>query len=242
MKNKILKNITKAVLSKKISYIIILLLAPIIVVIGTIPKNVDLFNALFNSLDWYWFYILYTLANFFIYFVTFNVFLNKNISLRYKNKKEIYIDAVKHSIFYSIIYSVILFILITIMSLLITKNVIIEGYNNYTISNVAYYLFYIIKIGLIANLISLMGILLRYSYNKNISIIYISAITISCFIYPVQESTVLNILNMNFHPFKYFQISNYGTFIFEVLILMLYVSILNIITSILYRKYGEIEE
>lgn len=242
MKNKTFKNITKAALSKKIPYIIILLLAPIIVIIGTIPKNIDLFNALFNSLDWYWFYILYTLANFYMYFVTFDIFSNKNISIRYKNKIEVYLKTVKYSITFSIIYSIILFALITIMSLLITKNVIIESYNNYTILNIVYYLFYIIKIGLITNLISLIGILLRYSYNKNISIIYISAITISCFIYPVQESTILNILNMNFHPFKYFQISNYGTFIFEVLIFMLYISILNIIVSFLYKNCEEIEE
>ena len=47
---------------------------------------------------------------------------------------------------------------------------------------------------------------------------------------------------MTFHPFKYYQISNYSSFIFEVLILLLYLSILNIIVSIMLKKGLEINE
>ena len=64
----------------------------------------------------------------------------------------------------------------------------------------------------------------------------------SSFIYPIEPTNVKSILDMNFHPFKYFQISNYSSFIFEVLILLLYLSILNIIVSIMLKKGLEINE
>lgn len=233
MKNNI---IIKSILRKKTPYVILMILSPLIVVLGTITKKTDLFNEIFNSLDWYWFYIIYMLSIFSIYMVSFNTLTNDNIKQRFQNIKELYIQITKYSFILSIIYTIILFILITLLSTIIIKNVELINYNNYQVKNIIYYIFYIIKILLISNFVSLIGVLLQYLYNKNISILFVVTINMSSFIYPIEPTNVKSILDMNFHPFKYFQISNYSSFIFEVLILLLYLSILNIIVSIMLKK------
>jgi len=106
----------------------------------------------------------------------------------------------------------------------------------YDISYGTYYVFYIIKIFILIQLLSVISVLLSQIFNKNIIIILYFLVSLSYFTGEYKEVGIISSFsNFRFLFFDYFNMYQYASFFHEILYTSIYIMCLLIVTNILYE-------
>lgn len=157
--------------------------------------------------------------------------------IRYKNKEEY----IKQLLLVVVIVNtaILLFIFSSLLLISIFKNLL--SVNNskffyYNISYGTYYVFYIIKIFVLIQLLAIIFALISQIFNKNIAIFCYFLISLSYFIGEYKEVGIISSFSdFRLLFFDYFNIYQYASFFHEILYTSIYIMCLLVIANILYE-------
>ena len=161
---------------------------------------------------------------------------NYSFLIRIKNYKE-FISKIIKFIFISnlIIYLIVLFLLLIISVLRTGMNLQIDSYGIYNINNLVYLIFHIIRSYFILNMLVVILVSLYKLVKEEIVVILsgilpISIVALTPFI---SEKKITSVFKLPLYYGEYFIKNNYETFIFEICMSLLFISVLALISKIL---------
>lgn len=161
---------------------------------------------------------------------------NYSFLIRIKNYKE-FISKIIKFIFISnlIIYLIVLFLLLIISVLRTGMNLQIDSYGIYNIDNLVYLIFHIIRSYFILNMLVVILVSLYKLVKEEIAVILsgilpISIVALTPFI---SEKKITSVFKLPLYYGEYFIKNNYETFIFEICMSLLFISVLALISKIL---------
>lgn len=219
----------------KVTIIILALLS--FMAFGSITNKMTIVDGIYNILTWNFFImVLLFLFLFNAYNIITETSKNYSFLIRIKNYKE-FISKIIKFIFISnlIIYLIILFLLLIIAVLRTGMNLQIESYGIYNIDNLVYLIFHIIRSYFILNMLVVILVSLYKLVKEEIVVILsgilpISIVALTPFI---SEKKITSVFKLPLYYGEYFIKNNYETFIFEICMSLLFISVLALISKIL---------
>ena len=228
---------------KKSILLLILLISLVILEYSSIISILTLYSNMINALVDPWFNILLLLSTFYIYYSFMNYFEVYTMSkIRYSNIKKYLKTIVIDSFIISTFFILLCFIIIYIVCLFKTNFNIENILFINQINSLTYLIFLEIKIILLLNIMSIIGILIYKIFNLKIAIIYIVITALSLFGYPYSDNSVVSILDFKLYYGYYLTLVKYSNFIFEIFMFCLYLSFLFLVIDINYRIYLKFKE
>lgn len=219
----------------KVTIIILALLS--FMAFGSITNKMTIVDGIYNILTWNFFImVLLFLFLFNAYNIITETSKNYSFLIRIKNYKE-FISKIIKFIFISnlIIYLIVLFLLLIISVLRTGMNLQIDSYGIYNIDNLVYLIFHIIRSYFILNMLVVILVSLYKLVKEEIVVILsgilpISIVALTPFI---SEKKITSVFKLPLYYGEYFIKNNYETFIFEICMSLLFISILALISKIL---------
>lgn len=219
----------------KVTIIILALLS--FMAFGSITNKMTIVDGIYNILTWNFFImVLLFLFLFNAYNIITETSKNYSFLIRIKNYKE-FISKIIKFIFISnlIIYLIVLFLLLIISVLKTGMNLQIDSYGIYNIDNLVYLIFHIIRSYLILNMLVVILVSLYKLVKEEIVVILsgilpISIVALTPFI---SEKKITSVFKLPLYYGEYFIKNNYETFIFEICMSLLFISVLALISKIL---------
>lgn len=219
----------------KVTIIILALLS--FMAFGSITNKMTIVDGIYNILTWNFFImVLLFLFLFNAYNIITETSKNYSFLIRIKNYKE-FISKIIKFIFISnlIIYLIVLFLLLIISVLRTGMNLQIDSYGIYNIDNLVYLIFHIIRSYFILNMIVVILVSLYKLVKEEIVVILsgilpISIVALTPFI---SEKKITSVFKLPLYYGEYFIKNNYETFIFEICMSLLFISVLALISKIL---------
>lgn len=219
----------------KVTIIILALLS--FMAFGSITNKMTIVDGIYNILTWNFFImVLLFLFLFNAYNIITETSKNYSFLIRIKNYKE-FISKIIKFIFISnlIIYLIVLFLLLIISVLRTGMNLQIDSYGIYNIDNLVYLIFHIIRSYLILNMLVVILVSLYKLVKEEIVVILsgilpISIVALTPFI---SEKKITSVFKLPLYYGEYFIKNNYETFIFEICMSLLFISVLALISKIL---------
>ena len=194
-------------------------------------------DGIYNILTWNFFImVLLFLFLFNAYNIITETSKNYSFLIRIKNYKE-FISKIIKFIFISnlIIYLIVLFLLLIISVLRTGMNLQIDSYGIYNINNLVYLIFHIIRSYFILNMLVVILVSLYKLVKEEMVVILsgilpISIVALTPFI---SEKKITSVFKLPLYYGEYFIKNNYETFIFEICMSLLFISVLALISKIL---------
>ncbi len=219
----------------KVTIIILVLLS--FMAFGSITNKMTIVDGIYNILTWNFFImVLLFLFLFNAYNIITETSKNYSFLIRIKNYKE-FISKIIKFIFISnlIIYLIVLFLLLIIAVLRTGMNLQIDSYGIYNINNLVYLIFHIIRSYFILNMLVVILVSLYKLVKEEIVVILsgilpISIVALTPFI---SEKKITSVFKLPLYYGEYFIKNNYETFIFEICMSLLFISVLALISKIL---------
>lgn len=219
----------------KVTIIILALLS--FMAFGSITNKMTIVDGIYNILTWNFFImVLLFLFLFNAYNIITETSKNYSFLIRIKNYKE-FISKIIKFIFISnlIIYLIVLFLLLIISVLRTGMNLQIDSYGIYNINNLVYLIFHIIRSYFILNMLVVILVSLYKLVKEEIVVILsgilpISIVALTPFI---SEKKITSVFKLPLYYGEYFINNNYETFIFEICMSLLFISVLALISKIL---------
>lgn len=219
----------------KVTIIILALLS--FMAFGSITNKMTIVDGIYNILTWNFFVmVLLFLFLFNAYNIITETSKNYSFLIRIKNYKE-FISKIIKFIFISnlIIYLIVLFLLLIISVLRTGMNLQIDSYGIYNIDNLVYLTFHIIRSYFILNMLVVILVSLYKLVKEEIAVILsgilpISIVALTPFI---SEKKITSVFKLPLYYGEYFIKNNYETFIFEICMSLLFISVLALISKIL---------
>ena len=219
----------------KVTIIILALLS--FMAFGSITNKMTIVDGIYDILTWNFFVmVLLFLFLFNAYNIITETSKNYSFLIRIKNYKE-FISKIIKFIFISnlIIYLIVLFLLIIISVLKTGMNLQIDSYGIYNINNLVYLIFHIIRSYFILNMLVVILVSLYKLVKEEIAVILsgilpISIVALTPFI---SEKKITSVFKLPLYYGEYFIKNNYETFIFEICMSLLFISVLALISKIL---------
>lgn len=219
----------------KVTIIILVLLS--FMAFGSITNKMTMVDGIYNILTWNFFImVLLFLFLFNAYNIITETSKNYSFLIRIKNYKE-FISKIIKFIFISnlIIYLIVLFLLLIISVLRTGMNFQIDSYGIYNIDNLVYLIFHIIRSYFILNMLVVILVSLYKLVKEEIVVILsgilpISIVALTPFI---SEKKITSVFKLPLYYGEYFIKNNYETFIFEICMSLLFISVLALISKIL---------
>ena len=219
----------------KVTIIILALLS--FMAFGSITNKMTIVDGIYNILTWNFFImVLLFLFLFNAYNIITETSKNYSFLIRIKNYKE-FISKIIKFIFISnlIIYLIVLFLLLIISVLRTGMNLQIDSYGIYNIDNLVYLIFHIIRSYFILNMLVVILVSLYKLVKEEIVVILsgilpISIVALTPFI---SEKKITSVFKLPLYYGEYFIKNNYETFIFEICMSLLFISLLTLISKIL---------
>lgn len=219
----------------KVTIIILALLS--FMAFGSITNKMTIVDGIYNILTWNFFImVLLFLFLFNAYNIITKTSKNYSFLIRIKNYKE-FISKIIKFIFISnlIIYLIVLFLLLIISVLRTGMNLQIDSYGIYNINNLVYLIFHIIRSYFILNMLAVILVSLYKLVKEEIVVILsgilpISIVALTPFI---SEKKITSVFKLPLYYGEYFIKNNYETFIFEICMSLLFISVLALISKIL---------
>ncbi len=219
----------------KVTIIILALLS--FMAFGSITNKMTIVDGIYNILTWNFFVmVLLFLFLFNAYNIITETSKNYSFLIRIKNYKE-FISKIIKFIFISnlIIYLIVLFLLLIISVLRTGMNLQIDSYGIYNIDNLVYLIFHIIRSYFILNMLVVILVSLYKLVKEEIAVILsgilpISIVALTPFI---SEKKITSVFKLPLYYGEYFIKNNYETFIFEICMSLLFISVLALISKIL---------
>lgn len=219
----------------KVTIIILALLS--FMAFGSITNKITIVDGIYNILTWNFFImVLLFLFLFNAYNIITETSKNYSFLIRIKNYKE-FISKIIKFIFISnlIIYLIVLFLLLIISVLKTGMNLQIDSYGIYNIDNLVYLIFHIIRSYFILNMLVVILVSLYKLVKEEIVVILsgilpISIVALTPFI---SEKKITSVFKLPLYYGEYFIKNNYETFIFEICMALLFISVLALISKIL---------
>ena len=219
----------------KVTIIILALLS--FMAFGSITNKMTMVDGIYNILTWNFFImVLLFLFLFNAYNIITETSKNYSFLIRIKNYKE-FISKIIKFIFISnlIIYLIVLFLLLIISVLRTGMNLQIDAYGIYNINNLVYLIFHIIRSYFILNMLVVILVSLYKLVKEEIVVILsgilpISIVALTPFI---SEKKITSVFKLPLYYGEYFIKNNYETFIFEICMSLLFISVLALISKIL---------
>lgn len=219
----------------KVTIIILALLS--FMAFGSITNKMTIVDGIYNILTWNFFVmVLLFLFLFNAYNIITGTSKNYSFLIRIKNYKE-FISKIIKFIFISnlIIYLIVLFLLLIISVLRTGMNLQIDSYGIYNIDNLVYLIFHIIRSYFILNMLVVILVSLYKLVKEEIAVILsgilpISIVALTPFI---SEKKITSVFKLPLYYGEYFIKNNYETFIFEICMSLLFISVLALISKIL---------
>lgn len=219
----------------KVTIIILALLS--FMAFGSITNKITIVDGIYNILTWNFFImVLLFLFLFNAYNIITETSKNYSFLIRIKNYKE-FISKIIKFIFISnlIIYLIVLFLLLIISVLRTGMNLQIDSYGIYNINNLVYLIFHIIRSYFILNMLVVILVSLYKLVKEEMVVILsgilpISIVALTPFI---SEKKITSVFKLPLYYGEYFIKNNYETFIFEICMSLLFISVLALISKIL---------
>lgn len=219
----------------KVTIIILALLS--FMAFGSITNKMTIVDGIYDILTWNFFVmVLLFLFLFNAYNIITETSKNYSFLIRIKNYKE-FISKIIKFIFISnlIIYLIVLFLLLIISVLRTGMNLQIDSYGIYNIDNLVYLIFHIIRSYFILNMLVVILVSLYKLVKEEIAVILsgilpISIVALTPFI---SEKKIISVFKLPLYYGEYFIKNNYETFIFEICMSLLFISVLALISKIL---------
>lgn len=219
----------------KVTIIILALLS--FMAFGSITNKMTIVDGIYDILTWNFFVmVLLFLFLFNAYNIITETSKNYSFLIRIKNYKE-FISKIIKFIFISnlIIYLIVLFLLLIISVLRTGMNLQIDSYGIYNIDNLVYLIFHIIRSYFILNMLVVILVSLYKLVKEEIAVILsgilpISIVALTPFI---SEKKITSVFKLPLYYGEYFIKNNYETFIFEICMSLLFISVLALISKIL---------
>ncbi len=219
----------------KVTIIILALLS--FMAFGSITNKMTIVDGIYNILTWNFFImVLLFLFLFNAYNIITETSKNYSFLIRIKNYKE-FISKIIKFIFISnlIIYLIVLFLLLIISVLRTGMNLQIDSYGIYNLDNLVYLIFHIIRSYFILNMLVVILVSLYKLVKEEIVVILsgilpISIVALTPFI---SEKKITSVFKLPLYYGEYFIKNNYETFIFEICMSLLFISVLALISKIL---------
>lgn len=219
----------------KVTIIILALLS--FMAFGSITNKMTMVDGIYNILTWNFFImVLLFLFLFNAYNIITETSKNYSFLIRIKNYKEFISKLIKF-IFISnlIIYLIVLFLLLIISVLRTGMNLQIDSYGIYNIDNLMYLIFHIVRSYFILNMLVVILVSLYKLVKEEIVVILsgilpISIVALTPFI---SEKKITSVFKLPLYYGEYFIKNNYETFIFEICMSLLFISVLALISKIL---------
>ena len=207
---------------------------------GSITNKMTIVDGIYNILTWNFFImVLLFLFLFNAYNIITETSKNYSFLIRIKNYKE-FISKIIKFIFISnlIIYLIVLFLLLIISVLRTGMNLQIDSYGIYNINNLVYLIFHIIRSYFILNMLVVILVSLYKLVKEEIVVILsgilpISIVALTPFI---SEKKITSVFKLPLYYGEYFIKNNYETFIFEICMSLLFISVLALISKILIEE------
>ena len=222
----------------KVTIIILALLS--FMAFGSITNKMTIVDGIYNILTWNFFImVLLFLFLFNAYNIITETSKNYSFLIRIKNYKE-FISKIIKFIFISnlIIYLIVLFLLLIISVLRTRMNLQIDSYGIYNINNLVYLIFHIIRSYFILNMLVVILVSLYKLVKEEMVVILsgilpISIVALTPFI---SEKKITSVFKLPLYYGEYFIKNNYETFIFEICMSLLFISVLALISKILIEE------
>ena len=222
----------------KVTIIILALLS--FMAFGSITNKMTIVDGIYNILTWNFFImVLLFLFLFNAYNIITETSKNYSFLIRIKNYKE-FISKIIKFIFISnlIIYLIVLFLLLIISVLRTGMNLQIDSYGIYNINNLVYLIFHIIRSYFILNMLVVILVSLYKLVKEEMVVILsgilpISIVALTPFI---SEKKITSVFKLPLYYGEYFIKNNYETFIFEICMSLLFISVLALISKILIEE------
>lgn len=219
----------------KVTIVILALLS--FMAFGSITNKMTIVDGIYNILTWNFFImVLLFLFLFNAYNIITETSKNYSFLIRIKNYKE-FISKIIKFIFISnlIIYLIVLFLLLIISVLRTGMNLQIDSYGIYNIDNLVYLIFHIIRSYFILNMLVVILVSLYKLVKEEMVVILsgilpISIVALTPFI---SEKKITSVFKLPLYYGEYFIKNNYETFIFEICMSLLFISVLALISKIL---------
>ena len=219
----------------KVTIVILALLS--FMAFGSITNKMTIVDGIYNILTWNFFImVLLFLFLFNAYNIITETSKNYSFLIRIKNYKE-FISKIIKFIFISnlIIYLIVLFLLLIISVLRTGMSLQIDSYGIYNIDNLVYLIFHIIRSYFILNMLVVILVSLYKLVKEEIVVILsgilpISIVALTPFI---SEKKITSVFKLPLYYGEYFIKNNYETFIFEICMSLLFISVLALISKIL---------
>ena len=219
----------------KVTIVILALLS--FMAFGSITNKMTIVDGIYNILTWNFFImVLLFLFLFNAYNIITETSKNYSFLIRIKNYKE-FISKIIKFIFISnlIIYLIVLFLLLIISVLRTGMNLQIDSYGIYNINNLVYLIFHIIRSYFILNMLVVILVSLYKLVKEEMVVILsgilpISIVALTPFI---SEKKITSVFKLPLYYGEYFIKNNYETFIFEICMSLLFISVLALISKIL---------
>ena len=219
----------------KVTIIILALLS--FMAFGSITNKITIVDYIYNIFNLNFFImVLLFLFLFNAYNIITETSKNYSFLIRIKNYKE-FISKIIKFIFISnlIIYLIVLFLLLIISVLRTGMNLQIDSYGIYNIDNLVYLIFHIIRSYFILNMLVVILVSLYKLVKEEIVVILsgilpISIVALTPFI---SEKKITSVFKLPLYYGEYFIKNNYETFIFEICMSLLFISVLALISKIL---------
>lgn len=219
----------------KVTIIILALLS--FMAFGSITNKMTIVDGIYNILTWNFFImVLLFLFLFNAYNIITETSKNYSFLIRIKNYKE-FISKIIKFIFISnlIIYLIVLFLLLIISVLRTGMNLQIDSYGIYNIDNLVYLIFHIIRSYFILNMLVVI-LVSSYKLVKEEIVVILSGIlpiSIVALTPFISEKKITSVFKLPLYYGEYFIKNNYETFIFEICMSLLFISVLALISKIL---------
>lgn len=215
MKNNliIIKSITS---SNRFALSLLVLILLNFFMIGKYSTNTDYLNAFIdvNNLFAYNFFVAIVLL-----ISTLNVlhiFENyKNIIIRYKNKRKFFVELIKLVLILNFIIIIINYMLLFTGLNFFAGPIKITNINGYNITTLVYSIYVLIKKILLFEMLSMFFLLLNKNFNKNLSLIISTIITLSLFMAPYHDVYINSFSNFQIFYWDYFVFHKYSSFMLE---------------------------
>lgn len=226
--------------------ILIILLA---MAFSSISSQYDIIKGIYHIMTWDYFIMILL---FLFIFNTYNIYTelirNYSFLIRVGNYKEFYKKMIKFTLISNLILYLIVIFLVVFSSIIKTSvDYKIYNFNDYNISNLVYIIFYLIRSYLILNILVIIMIGL-YRLLKDVLLIIIDGfilISIPALSNIIGSSKITSVFNLPLYYGKYFIYNNYSTFIFEVAMSILYISIMSgvayLIINIVSNKKSDLD-
>lgn len=219
----------------KVSILILLILS--FMAYSCILPKFDVIEGIYHVMSWDYFIMVLL---FLFVFNTYNIYTelirNYSFMIRVGDYKEFYKKMVKFTLVSNLILFLIVMFIVVFLSIIKTGvNYKIYSFNDYKVSNLAYIIFFSIRSYLILNILVIIMVSIYRLLNEILLILTSGFILVSipALSNTITSSKITSVFNLPLYYGKYFIYNNYGTFIFEVCMSILYICLFSSVASLL---------